>query len=124
MSEIYVEKLLSGLKRLNRRPWYMKPHRARGLRSSTGETEWDEPESVHGHGAHRPIKGVVDIRKPDAGYTSDLLDIDAKRADLRKQLAALDAEERGILALAWSTGRPVTVAELKAAQEQDAPTGK
>lgn len=108
--KVYVEKLQSGLRRLNRVPTYSAPKRVTGIPSTDGAREWDEPEYVNGHGRHKPFRGRVDtIREVPAGYAEDLAAIDAKRAELRRQLAALDAEERLVIDLAYSSGNPVTV---------------
>ena len=106
---IYVEKLLSGLQRLNRPPRYCPKTDDKAPRRN-----W--PETVVGHGFHLPKRGVVDIREVPDGYAAELIAIDARRAELQAALAELRQQEQQILALAWQTGTPVRVAALKAAK--------
>jgi len=119
MIPIYVERLLAGLRRLNHRPRYIAPHRVTGLRGSDGAREWDEAEAVMGNGLHRPHRGKVnDLREVPEGYADELRQLDAERARLQQALNEVAARERELLKAAFPVSRPVTVAELKTAQEQ------
>jgi len=119
---IYVERLTGGLHRLNRSPRYCAPHRARGLRSIDGATEWDEPESVVGRGMHRPKRGrVADIKIVPPAVAMELRLVDAERDRLRRLLALQDDRERELLAAAWEEGDEVKVADLT---EQCFPKGE
>lgn len=110
---IFVEKLLSGLRRLNRKPRVMKACRVTGLRGSDGSREWDEPERVSGHGIHGIVKGRVQIRRVSSTHAETLARIDAERAELNKRLAELNREERETLQTAWDDGKDMAVTEIK-----------
>ena len=112
---VYIERRLGGtLTRLDRRPRYCGPHRATGLRGSTGETEWTEPEKVMGDSYHTPKGGVVDdIRRPTPATAAALAEVAAERERLRLAQSALNRRERELLAADWPNARPLTVAELK-----------
>ncbi len=111
---IFVEKLLSGLKRLNRPPRYSAPHQVTGIRGSDGAKEWLEPEAVWGNSGHYPVKGKVHIRPVPEAYADDLAAIDAERLQLNRRLAELRTLEAQVLELAWHASKPLTVAEVKA----------
>lgn len=103
------------VRRLSRTPRYIGPHRARGLRGD-GATEWDEPEAVHSDRAmHRPVRGKVQhVRQVPADMEADFAEIDRQRQELRRQLAELEKEERQLIEVAYTHGRPLTVTEVKA----------
>ena len=118
MEKLYLERLLSGVRLLTRRPRYVAPHHVTGLRSRDGATEWDEPETIGGHGMHYPKRGKVDhIREVPEEYAVEFCKIAEERARLQKRLADLLKQERELMMVVYPHSRPVVVAELKELQE-------
>jgi hypothetical protein len=109
---IYVEKLLTGYRRLDQAPTYWargvaydafthKPHMASAV--------------IVGHGTHGIKHGrSQSIRRVHDKYLEEFAELDRRRAEIKKLLAEVANEERGLIQLAFATGRPVTVAEAKA----------
>lgn len=115
---MYVEKLLNGLRRLER-PRFMASHRVTGIRGLDGAREWTEPDMVCGHGQHTIERGRVNnIREIPEAYAADLRAIDARRAELNAELAKLRKDEAEVLQLAYQASRPVSVADVKAMQQK------
>lgn len=109
----YIERLLSGLRRLNTSPRYIAPHHCKGLRN--GESaEWDEPEMVQGHGRHLPMKKgeVKDIRHVPDDLLASFAELDAERETLNKRLAELRGIEANLIQAAFEKGKPVTLSDI------------
>jgi hypothetical protein len=118
LNPLYLEKLLHSMRLLTKPPRYIAAHRVSGWRS-TGETEWEEPEAVHGHGGHRPKRGKVEhIREVPEEYAADFRRIAEERKRLQLQLAYLSTQERELMEVAYPVSRPLTVSEIKNNQEK------
>lgn len=106
---IYVERTTSMLE--DPAPFYGAIDRPRYVPSHAG---WNGKEMIAGKSWHKIQRGKCDeIRPVPEEYVTDLEKIRAERVALRKRLDELRAEERDLLAIAFSRSRPVTVAEVK-----------
>lgn len=115
---IFVEKLLRGLVRLDRRPRFSKAHEVKGIRGSDGATKWIEPDGVYATGRHLIVRGRVPIRIVPSEQAEALRAIDAERQLLKKRSVELTILERSIIQAAWDASKDMTAREIKEGQDK------
>lgn len=97
-------------------PHYIAPHRAHGIRGSTGETAWDEPEAVHAiNSIHRPdARGKLnDVRIIPDEVAHRIGELDMCIAEHEQHIRDYRSKIQAELALAFKIAKPLTIKQVK-----------
>ncbi len=109
---MFVEKTDFGFAKIDRLEYV--PARRTILDGSIRAAQIMHPEQVWGLGVHLPERGFVLGIKTAPNYVADMIQgVEARRRTLDREMKALLAEEKKLLALAWEEGINITVAEVK-----------